>query len=159
MGTCRYGRSPFIFGVDRRRRDPFCRGFFFNNQTRYDSCEKIVAHMNAILLAVVNVNPSEYEHEAEILEFTIRQPSSEKLEAILTANSCILRLSIAIRNHMATRGLLEAAFQTRGQRRPVMILGGPEASSLDEDVPFSGTRITLFGARSKMCSANVAHVS
>ncbi|MDR2446319.1 MAG: B12-binding domain-containing radical SAM protein [Treponema sp.] len=105
--------------------------------------------MSAILLATINakwIHPSlalrllkanlgEYEHEAEILEFAIRQPFSEKLEAILKANPRILGLSVAIWNHTATKELLEAAFQTWGQKRPVVVLGGPEASSLDEDAP------------------------
>ncbi|MDR0557813.1 MAG: cobalamin-dependent protein [Treponema sp.] len=105
--------------------------------------------MSVILLATINakwIHPSlalrllkanlgEYEHEAEILEFAIRQPFSEKLEAILEANPRILGLSVAIWNHTATRELLEAAFQTWGQSRPAVILGGPEASSLDEDAP------------------------
>ncbi|MDR0374759.1 MAG: B12-binding domain-containing radical SAM protein, partial [Treponema sp.] len=103
--------------------------------------------MSTILLATINakwIHPSlalrllkanlgEYEHDAEILEFAIRQPFSEKLEAILKANPRILGLSVAIWNHTATRELLEAAFQTWGQKRPVVVLGGPEASSLDEN--------------------------
>ncbi|MDR1220400.1 MAG: B12-binding domain-containing radical SAM protein [Treponema sp.] len=105
--------------------------------------------MSAILLATINakwIHPSlalrllkanlgEYEHEAEILEFAIRQPFSEKLEAILETNPRILGLSVAIWNHTATRELLEAAVQIWGQRRPIVVLGGPEASSLDEDAP------------------------
>ncbi|MDR0708159.1 MAG: B12-binding domain-containing radical SAM protein [Treponema sp.] len=89
----------------------------------------------SLALRLLKANLGEYEHEAEILEFAIRQPFSEKLESILKANPRILGLSVAIWNHVATKELLEAAFQTWGQRRPVVILGGPEASSLDENAP------------------------
>jgi radical SAM superfamily enzyme YgiQ (UPF0313 family) len=109
----------------------------------------MVPHMSTILLTTINatwIHPSlalrllkanlgEYEHEAEILEFALRQPLSEKVEPILAADPRILGISVAIWNHTATKELLDALCHAWGQRRPIVVLGGPEASSLDEDAP------------------------
>jgi radical SAM superfamily enzyme YgiQ (UPF0313 family) len=86
----------------------------------------------SLALRLLKANLGEYENEAEILEFALRQPLAEKLQPILDANARILGLSVSIWNHTATIDLLEALFQVWRGSRPVIILGGPEASSLGE---------------------------
>ncbi|MDR3248770.1 MAG: cobalamin-dependent protein, partial [Treponema sp.] len=72
------------------------------------------------------------EPHCEILEFALRQPLAEKLEAIRARHPRILGISVSIWNHRATLELLEAL--TPGSvSAPIVILGGPEVSYLPED--------------------------
>jgi hypothetical protein len=103
----------------------------------------------SLALRLLKANLGEWENRALILEFALRQPLEEKTAPILAAAPRILGLSVSIWNHRATLELLEALSKKwgggntaegnqdpeRGQGnggagRPVIILGGPEASYL-----------------------------
>jgi radical SAM superfamily enzyme YgiQ (UPF0313 family) len=87
-------------------------------------------------LRLLKANLGEYEDQAEIMEFALRQPLKEKLEPILAAAPRILGISVSIWNHKATLELLEALhiiWCEVGTIKPVIILGGPEASHLAPD--------------------------
>jgi radical SAM superfamily enzyme YgiQ (UPF0313 family) len=77
------------------------------------------------------------EPYCEIIEFALRQPLTEKIEAIRAARPRILGISVSIWNHRATLELLEALAQeycaSTGDRLPLVVLGGPEASFLPGD--------------------------
>ncbi len=121
--------------------------------------------MSAIVLSTINakwIHPSyalrlltanlgALEGDAAILEFALRQPLAEKVAAILAAKPRILALSVSIWNHAATIELLDvleeywhadspAPTPEGGQQpshgpRPVIVMGGPEVSWLEEDAP------------------------
>jgi radical SAM superfamily enzyme YgiQ (UPF0313 family) len=85
----------------------------------------------SLALRLLKANLGELENHCEILEFALRQPLAEKTGPILAARPRVLGLSVSIWNHTATQELLEA-LGDRGSR-PVIVLGGPEASFLPED--------------------------
>jgi radical SAM superfamily enzyme YgiQ (UPF0313 family) len=90
----------------------------------------------SLALRLLKANLGEYEDDAEILEFALRQPLAEKTAPILAAHPQILGLSVAIWNHRASIELLEALFrewEKDGEARPVIVMGGPETSSLPKD--------------------------
>ena len=86
-------------------------------------------------LRLLKANLGEYEEYAQIMEFALRQPLSEKLEPILKSSPRILGISVSIWNHKATLELLKAlhkAWDESNSAKPEIILGGPEASHLPE---------------------------
>jgi hypothetical protein len=92
----------------------------------------------SLALRLLKANLGDYAGDCAILEFALRQPLDEKLASILSAAPRILGLSVSIWNHTATVELLRAL--TEGRRegggqpgRPLVVLGGPEASFLPED--------------------------
>ncbi|MDR3170511.1 MAG: DUF4080 domain-containing protein [Treponema sp.] len=85
----------------------------------------------SLALRLLKANLEAYENRAEILEFALRQPLTEKTGPILGAAPRILAFSVSIWNHKATVELLEALNKAWARAaRPVIILGGPEASYL-----------------------------
>jgi radical SAM superfamily enzyme YgiQ (UPF0313 family) len=89
-------------------------------------------------LRLLKANLGEYEEQAALLEFALRQPLAEKTGPILAAAPRILGLSVSIWNHKATVELLDAlnkAWDGGISPRPFIILGGPEASYLQADSP------------------------
>ncbi|MDR2739035.1 MAG: DUF4080 domain-containing protein [Treponema sp.] len=104
----------------------------------------ILAAINAkwihpsLALRLLKANLGDLEPSCEILEFALRQPLAEKTGPILAARPRILGLSVSIWNHTATVELLEALTEewNSGQKpqgsasKPVVVLGGPEASYL-----------------------------
>jgi radical SAM superfamily enzyme YgiQ (UPF0313 family) len=99
----------------------------------------ILASVNAkwihpsLALRLLKANLGELEDRCAILEFALRQNLAEKTGPILEARPRILGLSVSIWNHAATIELLAALGPLWDGRRPVIVLGGPEASFLDED--------------------------
>jgi hypothetical protein len=101
----------------------------------------------SLALRLLKANLGEWEDRAEILEFALRQPLEEKTGPILAAAPRILGISLSIWNHQATLELLQALEKTwkgdggaepecpvaGGGERPLIILGGPEASYLPGD--------------------------
>jgi radical SAM superfamily enzyme YgiQ (UPF0313 family) len=85
----------------------------------------------SLALRLLKANLGTLENSAEILEFNLRQPFAEKIQAILARRPVILALSVSIWNHRETLELLAALDERRN--RPVVILGGPEVSGLGED--------------------------
>jgi radical SAM superfamily enzyme YgiQ (UPF0313 family) len=86
----------------------------------------------SLALRLLKANLGSLEGDCEILEFALRQPLAEKLGAIQSRRPKILGISLSIWNHGPTLELLEAldrAWRETG-RRPVVVLGGPEASYL-----------------------------
>jgi hypothetical protein len=89
-------------------------------------------------LRLLKANLGEYEDQAELWEFALRQPLTEQTGPLLAAAPRILGLSVSIWNHRATVELLEAldmAWDTGRSPRPFIILGGPEAAYLEADSP------------------------
>jgi hypothetical protein len=89
-------------------------------------------------LRLLKANLGEYEAQAELLEFALRQPLAEKTSPILATAPRILGLSVSIWNHKATVELLDTlhkAWDVGISPRPSIILGGPEASYLQADAP------------------------
>jgi radical SAM superfamily enzyme YgiQ (UPF0313 family) len=89
-------------------------------------------------LRLLKANLGEYEDQAELREFALRQPLSEKTGPILVAAPRILGLSVSIWNHKATVELLDAlnkAWDAGISPKPSIILGGPEVSYLQADSP------------------------
>jgi radical SAM superfamily enzyme YgiQ (UPF0313 family) len=89
----------------------------------------------SLALRLLKANLGPLEEHCEIIEFALRQPLEEKVNAILAARPCILGLSVAIWNHTATLELLKAlqsAWQENSGARPVVVLGGPEVSYLPD---------------------------
>jgi radical SAM superfamily enzyme YgiQ (UPF0313 family) len=88
----------------------------------------------SLALRLLKANLGELEANCEILEFALRQPLEEKIEAILSARPGILALSVSIWNHKATLELLEALGKEwaskSGGEKPVVVFGGPEVSWL-----------------------------
>jgi hypothetical protein len=90
----------------------------------------------SLALRLLKANLGDYAGDCAILEFALRQPLGEKLEPLLSAAPRILGLSVSIWNHTATVELLRALAEKRrergGEGRPLVVLGGPEASFLPE---------------------------
>jgi radical SAM superfamily enzyme YgiQ (UPF0313 family) len=89
-------------------------------------------------LRLLKANLGEYEEQAELREFALRQPLAEKTGPLLAAAPRILGLSVSIWNHKATVELLEAldrAWRAGIAPRPFIILGGPEVTCLKAPVP------------------------
>ena len=86
----------------------------------------------SLALRLLKANLGGFEDRAEILEFALRQPLGEKTGPILAAAPRILGISVSIWNHRGTVELLEALEKSwkTGDRRPVIVLGGPEVSYL-----------------------------
>ncbi|MDR1654651.1 MAG: B12-binding domain-containing radical SAM protein, partial [Treponema sp.] len=104
----------------------------------------VLASINAkwihpsLALRLLKANLGELEERCGILEFALRQPPEEQLEAILAAQPRILGLSVSIWNHRATLELLKALEAASGANPdssalPLVVLGGPEASFLPEN--------------------------
>jgi radical SAM superfamily enzyme YgiQ (UPF0313 family) len=90
----------------------------------------------SLALRLIKANLGPLEGRAEIAEFALRQPLREKLTPILRARPRILAVSVSIWNHLATAELLAAldgAWEREAAEKPVVVLGGPEVSWLDED--------------------------
>jgi len=85
----------------------------------------------SLALRLLKANLGPLEKNCAIIEFALRQPLREKTEPILAARPRILGLSVSIWNHTATLELLRELHQTWGtEQRPLVVLGGPEASYL-----------------------------
>lgn len=104
----------------------------------------VLASINAkwihpsLALRLLKANLGELEERCEILEFALRQPLEEQLEAIIAARPRILGLSVSIWNHRATLELLKALEAAYGagpdsSALPLVVLGGPEVSFLPEN--------------------------
>ena len=97
----------------------------------------------SLALRLLKANLGELEERAAIVEFALRQPLEEKVESILAARPRVLGISVSIWNHEQTLELLRAlaarwgaaAPDVRSFPRPVIVLGGPEASNLPADAP------------------------
>jgi radical SAM superfamily enzyme YgiQ (UPF0313 family) len=95
----------------------------------------ILAAVNAkwihpsLALRLLKANLGPLEGEAQILEFALRQPREEKTAPLLGAAPRILGLSVSIWNHLATVELLKD-LETKWREKPLIIIGGPEASHL-----------------------------
>jgi radical SAM superfamily enzyme YgiQ (UPF0313 family) len=87
----------------------------------------------SLALRLLKANLADLESRCEILEFALRQRLVEKTGPILDARPVILGISVSIWNHAATIELLRALDPLWGKDRPLIVLGGPEASFLDED--------------------------
>ncbi|MDR2052183.1 MAG: B12-binding domain-containing radical SAM protein [Treponema sp.] len=90
----------------------------------------------SLALRLLKANLASLEERAEIAEFALRQPLPEKVTPILQARPRILALSVSIWNHQATAELLAAlnkAWEREAAGKPVIVMGGPEVSWLDED--------------------------
>jgi radical SAM superfamily enzyme YgiQ (UPF0313 family) len=101
----------------------------------------------SLALRLLKANLGALEDNCEIIELNLRQPLAEKLEGLLAAltpddDLRILGISVSIWNHAATIELLEnflAETQRRRgeeekkEKRPVIVLGGPEVSHLPPD--------------------------
>ncbi|MDR0720870.1 MAG: cobalamin-dependent protein, partial [Treponema sp.] len=104
----------------------------------------VLASINAkwihpsLALRLLKANLGAHEKNSEIMEFALRQSLAEKLSQITAACPRILALSVSIWNHGATVELLKEinkkAITERGEfKKPVIALGGPELSFLNED--------------------------
>jgi radical SAM superfamily enzyme YgiQ (UPF0313 family) len=99
----------------------------------------ILATINAkwihpsLALRLLKANLGPLKEEAQILEFALRQPLSEKTGPLLAARPRILGLSVSIWNHSATLELLKTLKISAPSFNPVVILGGPEVSTISED--------------------------
>jgi radical SAM superfamily enzyme YgiQ (UPF0313 family) len=90
----------------------------------------------SLALRLLKANLASLEERAEIAEFALRQPLPEKVVPILRARPRILAVSVSIWNHQATVELLAAlneAWEQEEAGKPVIVMGGPEVSWLDED--------------------------
>ena len=95
----------------------------------------------SLALRLLKINLGTLEDRCEIIEFALRQSLAEILESLLAAlvkeNGCarILGISVSIWNHTATLELLGELDKTwkAAEHRPVVVLGGPEVSSLPPD--------------------------
>ncbi|MDR0554438.1 MAG: B12-binding domain-containing radical SAM protein [Treponema sp.] len=88
----------------------------------------------SLALRLLKANLGEYEGDAEIMEFALRQRLVEKTGPVLAARPEILGISVSIWNHRQTLELLAALEEAwgRGVPKPVVVLGGPEVSFLPE---------------------------
>jgi len=87
----------------------------------------------SLALRLLKANLGSLEGSCEVIEFNLRQPLGEKLEALLAAPLRILGISVSIWNHGATVELLkelEKAWAAKSAPRPIVVLGGPEVSHL-----------------------------
>jgi len=88
----------------------------------------------SLALRLLKANLGPLEQDCAIIEFALRQPLREKTDPILTARPRILGLSVSIWNHAATLELLKELHQTwETEQRPLVVLGGPEASYLSPE--------------------------
>jgi len=101
----------------------------------------------SLALRLLKANLGPLEEACEIIEFALRQPLREKVETLLClrckqeTRPRILGISVSIWNHSATLELLAelekawaANLQSKlGEKRPVIVLGGPEVSHLPQD--------------------------
>jgi radical SAM superfamily enzyme YgiQ (UPF0313 family) len=85
----------------------------------------------SLALRLLKANLGPLKERAEILEFALRQPLSEKTGPLYTARPRILGLSVSIWNHDAVIELLKA-LKTPDEPpfKPIIILGGPEVSTI-----------------------------
>jgi radical SAM superfamily enzyme YgiQ (UPF0313 family) len=102
--------------------------------------EILLAAINAkwihpsLALRLLKANLGPLENRCDIIEFALRQPLREKTDPILAARPRILGLSVSIWNHTAVLELLEKLREEwEADDRPVIILGGPEASYLAQE--------------------------
>jgi len=89
----------------------------------------------SLALRLLKANLGSLEDSCEIIEFNLRQPLAEKIDALLSAAAHILGISVSIWNNAATVELLRElrkVWNSTGQR-PVVVLGGPEVSHLQSD--------------------------
>ncbi|HCM26604.1 MAG: B12-binding domain-containing radical SAM protein [Treponema sp. GWB1_62_6] len=91
----------------------------------------------SLALRLLKANLRELEVRTEIIEFALRQPLREKMDAILAARHRILGISVSIWNHSQTLELLHALEEPWAAAgvRPLIVLGGPEAANLPSDAP------------------------
>ena len=91
----------------------------------------------SLALRLLKANLGPLESRCEIAEFALRQPLREKAEPILAAQPRILGISVSIWNHTATIELLKElheAWKAQPEcQKPLIVLGGPEASYLPPD--------------------------
>ena len=96
----------------------------------------------SLALRLLKANLGNLEENCGILEFALRQPLSEKVNPILDARPVLLGISVSIWNHAATIELLKALLKALDEKwgagpelpkRPIVVLGGPEVSWLNED--------------------------
>ncbi|WP_010256340.1 B12-binding domain-containing radical SAM protein [Treponema primitia] len=95
----------------------------------------------SLALRLLKANLGALEPRCEILEFALRQPLAEKTAPILAARPRVLGISVSIWNHTATVELLKALDPVWADEgvpggaapRPIIVLGGPEASFLQPD--------------------------
>jgi radical SAM superfamily enzyme YgiQ (UPF0313 family) len=92
----------------------------------------------SLALRLLKANLGSLEQDCEILEFALRQPVGEKVRAIQSRRPRVLGISVSIWNHIPTMELLGAlegewAGPPEDRSRPVVVLGGPEASYLPEE--------------------------
>jgi radical SAM superfamily enzyme YgiQ (UPF0313 family) len=106
--------------------------------------EILLATINAkyvhpsLALRLLRANLGELEERSAIIEFALRQPLSEKIETILAARPRLLAVSVSIWNHEQTLELLRALaerWKSPAAPRPIVVLGGPEASNLPPEAP------------------------
>jgi radical SAM superfamily enzyme YgiQ (UPF0313 family) len=88
----------------------------------------------ALSLRLLKANLGPLEEYCSIMEFALRQPLREKIEAIAVTRPRILGLSVSIWNHSAALELLKELHQTWGTGNcPVIVIGGPEVSYLPRE--------------------------
>ncbi|MDR2552048.1 MAG: B12-binding domain-containing radical SAM protein [Treponema sp.] len=95
----------------------------------------------SLALRLLKANLGDLESRCTIMEFALRQPLAEKTAPILAAAPRILGLSVSIWNHGASMDLLRKLEETwRGSAfsRPVIVLGGPEITSLSPGAEILG---------------------
>jgi len=89
----------------------------------------------SLALRLLKANLGALEDSCEIIEFNLRQPLAEITGTLLSAAAHILGISVSIWNNAATVELLmelHKVWNSNGQR-PVIVLGGPEVSHLQND--------------------------
>lgn len=87
----------------------------------------------SLALRLLKANLGELEDRCEVIEFTLRQPLNEKIDALTAAQPRILGISVSIWNHTATLELLRSLLPIPHSLLPIIILGGPEVSHLPQD--------------------------
>ncbi|MDR1429992.1 MAG: DUF4080 domain-containing protein [Spirochaetaceae bacterium] len=87
----------------------------------------------SLALRLLKANLGSLADRAEILEFALRQSLAEKTGPIYERAPRILALSVSIWNHLATLELLASLKTSPPSFDPVIILGGPEASTIAAD--------------------------
>ena len=86
----------------------------------------------SLALRLLKANLGGLEERCEIIEFNLRQPLGEKVEALLAARPRILGVSVSVWNHTASLELLadlKKAWAAKGAK-PLVVLGGPEVTHL-----------------------------
>ncbi|MDR1128029.1 MAG: B12-binding domain-containing radical SAM protein, partial [Treponema sp.] len=89
----------------------------------------------SLALRLLKANLGSLEERAVIMEFALRQPLAEKTVPILRARPRVRAVSVSIWNHLATLELFAAlneSWEREPAGKPVIVLGGPEVSWLDE---------------------------